>query len=128
QNFEKTGENFKKISEKIDSGEGTFGKLVSDKEMGNKVKKIVDDLESSSESIKKVTGKLANGEGSIGKLLQDDELYEKAKVTLDDIDKVFAKAARSVVEFVGSSEMMSKSEMTLTKAGIRITPSEDKFI
>jgi phospholipid/cholesterol/gamma-HCH transport system substrate-binding protein len=128
ENVEKTSENLKKITDKVEAGDGTLGKLVSDKEMGEKLKRTIDNIEQSSESIKKVTGKLENGEGSIGKLLQDDELYEKAKQTLDDIDRVFAKAARSVVEFVGSSSYMSKEEMELTKIGIRITPSEDKFI
>jgi phospholipid/cholesterol/gamma-HCH transport system substrate-binding protein len=127
-NVEKTSENLKKITDKVESGEGTLGKLVSDKDMGEKLKKTIDNIEQSSESIRKVTGKLESGEGSIGKLLQDDELYEKAKATLDDMDRVFAKAARSVVEVVAASAYLSKSESQLTKVGIRISPSDDKFI
>ncbi|HLF93505.1 MAG TPA: MlaD family protein [Planctomycetota bacterium] len=128
ENVEKTSDNLKKITDKVQGGEGTLGKLVSDKEMGEKLKRTVENIEASSESIKKVTGKLESGEGSIGKLLQDDELYEKAKQTLDDLDKVFAKAARSVVELVAESDYFGGSEMQVTKVGIRITPSEDKFI
>ena len=128
ENVEKTSENLKKITDKVESGEGTLGKLVGDKEMGEKIKKTVENIEASSESIKKVTGKLESGEGSIGKLLQDDELYEKAKATLDDLDKVFAKAARSVVELVAESEHYGGSQMSITKVGIRISPSDDKFI
>jgi phospholipid/cholesterol/gamma-HCH transport system substrate-binding protein len=128
QNFEKTGENFKKISDKIDSGEGTIPRLLNDKKMADDLQKTIQNFEKTSENLKKVSDKLEGGEGSIGKLLQDDELYEKAKQTLDDIDKVFAKAARSVVEFAGQTEHMSKSGMELSKLGLRITPSEDKFI
>lgn len=128
ENVEKTSANLKKITDKVESGEGTLGKLVSDKEMGEKLKRTIDNIELSSESIRKVTGKLESGEGSIGKLLQDDELYEKAKQTLDDLDKVFAKAARAVVEVVIDSAYLDKSQSSLSKLGLRINFSEDKFI
>ncbi len=127
-NIEKTSDNLKGITDKVNKGEGTFGALVSDKEMGQKVRRIVDHLESSTEHIRGITEKLHNGEGSVGKLLQDDELYEKAKQTLDDIDKVFAKAARAVVEVVGDSRLYDDSGTIISRAGMRITPSEDKYI
>lgn len=128
ENVEKTSDNLKKITDKVESGQGIAGILVGDKEAGEKFRRTLDNLEQSSESIKQVTGKLEKGEGSLGKLLQDDELHEKAKQTLDDIDKVFAKAARSVVELVAETHAFGGSDMHVTKVGIRITPSEDKFI
>jgi phospholipid/cholesterol/gamma-HCH transport system substrate-binding protein len=127
-NIEKTSDNLRSITDKVNKGEGTFGALVSDKDLGEKVKRTVDNIEKSSESIRSITEKLQNGEGSVGKLLQDDELYEKAKQTLDDIDKVFAKAARAIVEVAGDSKLYDDSGTHISKLGIRITPSEDKFI
>jgi phospholipid/cholesterol/gamma-HCH transport system substrate-binding protein len=127
-NVKGTSENLKKITDKLDSNKTVAGKLLSDEEMGEKFKRTLDNVEQFSESLKNVGGKLDRGEGSVGKLLQDDELYEKAKRTMDDIDRVFAKAARSVVEVVAEEEYFPKSQLTETKLGIRITPGEDKFI
>ena len=126
-NVEVSSRNLKEISDTIRKGEGTLGKLVTDKEMGEKLQRTVENIERSSESIRNITGKLESGEGSVGKLLQDDELYEKAKQTLDDIDKVFAKAARAVVEVVGDSKLYDDTEVQISRLGMRISPSEDKF-
>jgi phospholipid/cholesterol/gamma-HCH transport system substrate-binding protein len=126
-NVEASSKNLKEISDTIRKGEGTLGKLVTDKEMGERLQRTVENIEKSSESIRNITGRLENGEGSVGKLLQDDELYEKAKQTLDDIDKVFAKAARAVVEVVGDSKLYDDTEVQISRLGIRISPSEDKF-
>jgi phospholipid/cholesterol/gamma-HCH transport system substrate-binding protein len=126
-NVEKTSENLKSVTDKVNRGEGTLGTLVNDKETAEKIRRTVDNIEKSSESIRGITGRLESGEGSVGKLLQDDELYEKAKQTLDDIDKVFAKAARAVVEVVGDSKLYDDSEAQISRLGIRISPSEDKY-
>lgn len=119
--------NLRKIAEKIDHGDGVLAKLVNDKDMGDRLKKTVENVERTSESLKQVTGKLESGEGSIGKLLQDDELYEKARRTLEDVDRTLGKAARALVEVVIDSKLYDESDMTVSRLGIRITPSEDKF-
>jgi phospholipid/cholesterol/gamma-HCH transport system substrate-binding protein len=128
EDVQKTGENLRVITDKVQSGEGTLGKLINDRDMGEKLKRTVDNIEQSSESIKQITGKLQNGEGSVGKLLQDDELYEKAKQTMDDIDKTFAKAARSVIDIVVDSAYYPTSLETIGKLGVRLVPSDDKYI
>jgi phospholipid/cholesterol/gamma-HCH transport system substrate-binding protein len=119
--------NLRKVAEKIDHGDGVLAKLVNDKDMGDRLKRTVENVERTSESLKQVTGKLEAGEGSIGKLLQDDELYEKARRTLEDVDRTLGRAARSLVEVVVDSKLYDDSDLTVSRLGIRISPSDDKF-
>lgn len=125
--IETAATNLRKVAEKIDHGDGVLAKLVNDKDMGERLKKTIENVEKTSESLKQVTGKLESGEGSIGKLLQDDELYEKARRTLDDMDRTLGRAARSLVEVAIDSKLYDKSDLTISRLGVRISPSEDKF-
>ncbi len=127
ENANKASEKLASIAQKLDSGEGTLPLLLNDKATAQHIKKTAENLDKATESIREITGKVANGEGTAGRFFQDDELYEKAKQTLDDIDKVFAKAARAVVEIVGESKYYNGSPVQISKGGIRISPSEDKF-
>jgi phospholipid/cholesterol/gamma-HCH transport system substrate-binding protein len=126
-NVEETSKNLKEITESVKKGEGALGKMVNDKEMGEKLKTTIDNVERASESIKNIGGKLETGEGSVGKLLQDDELYEQARRTLDDIDKFFGRASRAVIEIAGDYKDYPRTQLTVTKLGIRIGPDEDKY-
>jgi phospholipid/cholesterol/gamma-HCH transport system substrate-binding protein len=125
--IEATAEHLHRIAEKVDTGEGVLAKLINDKQMGDQFKKTVENVEKTSESLRNVTGKLESGEGTIGKLLQDDELYEKAKRTLEDVDKTFGRAARAIVEIVADSKQYDDSQLNVSRLGIRISPSEDKY-
>lgn len=119
--------NLRKVAEKIDHGDGVLAKLVNDKDMGDRLKRTVENIERTSESLKQIGGKLEAGEGTIGKLLQDDELYEKARKTLEDVDNTLGRAARSIVEVVIDSKLYDDSDVTISRLGVRISPSDDKF-
>jgi phospholipid/cholesterol/gamma-HCH transport system substrate-binding protein len=125
--IEATAEHLHRIAEKVDTGEGVLAKLINDKQMGDQFRKAVENVEKTSESLKNVSGKLESGEGTIGKLLQDDELYEKARKTLEDIDNTFGRASRAIVEVVIDSKQYDESLMNVSRLGIRITPSKDKY-
>lgn len=127
EHVEKAGRNIEAITARIQSGEGPLGTLVHDKEMGERLKRTVENVEKSSESLRSITERLENGEGTVGKLLQDDELYEQAKQALRDVDRVLGRAARSVVEVAADSKFYNESHMQISRLGIRITPSEDKY-
>ena len=123
-----TAKHLNSIARKIDTGEGPLGKLVNDKPMGESLKRAVENVEKSAESLQSITGKIASGEGTIGRLVQDDELYEKARQTLEDVDNTLGRAARAKVEVVGESRYYEDSSVQISKLGVRITPSEDKWI
>lgn len=76
---------FNRIMEKIDKGEGSLGKLTTDK-------KLYDNLVTVSQELKVLADTINRGEGSLGKLMRTDETYKKivailnrADVTLKDI-------------------------------------------
>ena len=105
----------------------TLSRLINDEEMGEQLKSTIDNVEATSASIRNITEKLEKGEGSIGRLLQDDELYEKIDNRLDDLDELVGRAARATVEVVADSKYYTDSHLQVTRIGIRIGPSEDKY-
>jgi phospholipid/cholesterol/gamma-HCH transport system substrate-binding protein len=67
-NIKVTMTNIAEVSEKINNGEGTIGKLINDDAVYN-------DLKDVASSLKSLTTKLEDGEGTIGKLISDDDVY-----------------------------------------------------
>jgi phospholipid/cholesterol/gamma-HCH transport system substrate-binding protein len=71
----------------LQNGRGTFGRIVSDPDLYNRLTKSMDNINSIAESIK-------NGNGTLAKLINDPSLYDsangtlkKAEVMMDRIDK-----------------------------------------
>jgi len=67
-------ENFDAVMAGVRAGDGTIGRLISDKELGDKVGTAVDD-------ISVVVGDVRAGKGTLGKLLVEEELY----TTIDEV-------------------------------------------
>jgi len=116
EEFAKAIESIRGIADKINNGEGTLGRLVTDPTMANdlqeliaglrrgdgtlgklftssevydKLAKVVDDLSVASDAIR-------NGKGSIGKLVMDDDLYveiRKAILTISGALEEYREAA-----------------------------------
>ena len=96
---------FKTITEKIKSGEGTLGKLVNDDALYNDMQDVVGqiktaldedgmlkNLKNSVANLNEITEKIKTGEGTLGKLINDENLYNsttaaitEAQNALDDI-------------------------------------------
>jgi phospholipid/cholesterol/gamma-HCH transport system substrate-binding protein len=70
---------FNRIMEKIESGEGTLGKLTTDK-------KLYDNLARLSLELKILADTINRGEGSLGKLMRSDEPYRKIVAILNRAD------------------------------------------
>ncbi len=103
--LEETVENIRDISDKINSGEGTVGKLINEPALYDDAAEIVREvrvavqqrrllanLESTVSNLEAITDRINRGEGSVGKLINDDTLYEdmnrlvnEARVALDDL-------------------------------------------
>jgi len=80
--MQKAGSSFERLNsimEKIDRGEGTLGKLTTDK-------KLYDNLASLSLEFKTVANTINRGEGSLGKLMRSDEPYQKIIAILNRAD------------------------------------------
>jgi phospholipid/cholesterol/gamma-HCH transport system substrate-binding protein len=76
--------NLQHITQTIDRGEGTLGKLVKDDKLYAEVKDTVTNLRQVTEGIEK-------GEGTLGKLVKDEALYNDTKETMASLRKVSAQ-------------------------------------
>ena len=116
----------KEIAEKIESGEGTIGKLVQEEEVYNDLKeavkeakkvackasktieKVGPDLESTMKSVKVITKRLEEGEGTIGKLLVSEEMYDKAVDTIDSAKTTLVSAKSTMGSIEETSDNAGK--------------------
>lgn len=70
---------FNRIMEKVDKGEGSLGKLTTDK-------KLYDNLAQLSGELKLLADTINRGEGSLGRLMRSDETYKKLTAILNRAD------------------------------------------
>lgn len=88
----------KEITSKINSGQGTLGKLVNDDTLYNDTRDVVNELkkavkerglirniESSVANLNEITDKINHGEGTLGLLVNDESLYLEVKQMINDI-------------------------------------------
>ncbi|MFV8345794.1 MlaD family protein [Flavobacterium sp. ZB4P13] len=73
------------FSYKMNNGNGTLSKLVSDEEFGNSIKNMVANLENSSSEFKKFTVKMNNGKGALSKLVSDEKMGQMIDSTLTNV-------------------------------------------
>jgi phospholipid/cholesterol/gamma-HCH transport system substrate-binding protein len=72
------------IRDKMERGEGTLGKLITDETIYQDTKKAV-------ETLRNVSEKIEQGEGALGKLINDDSLYQEAKKAVETLRNVSEK-------------------------------------
>jgi phospholipid/cholesterol/gamma-HCH transport system substrate-binding protein len=65
----------KKLTEDINAGKGTIGKLAKDEELAKK-------LDNTISKLSELTTQLEAGQGSVGKFFKDDALYNNANQML----------------------------------------------
>lgn len=83
--FKETGESLKTASGRLERGEGTLGKLLSDESIYDEMKTIATNLAAVSTNVRE-------GKGTLGKLLSDDPaLYDNLEKTLSDVADVAAR-------------------------------------
>lgn len=85
-----------RVMEKVEHGEGSLGKLMTDK-------KLYDNLASLSGELRSIADTVNRGEGSLGKLMRSDEPYKKvitilnrADATLSDIQSADGTLGRLI--------------------------------
>ncbi|RLB80768.1 MAG: MCE family protein [Deltaproteobacteria bacterium] len=111
---------FNEITEKINRGEGTIGKLIHDEET---IRSMNDTLV----ALKEITEKINRGEGTIGKLVQDDETVDNLNDTLASINDYLQKEERfrTYVDYRG--EYLFDVDDMKSYLSLRIQPKEDKY-
>lgn len=107
-NIKEASESFKGIAAKIEKGQGSLGKLVTDdslyvnlKETTEHLKAIARQIESGQGTLtqtvahlEKVSKKLERGEGTLGKLINDESLYKELKQISTNLKDITARIER----------------------------------
>jgi phospholipid/cholesterol/gamma-HCH transport system substrate-binding protein len=75
--------NLQDITQTIDKGQGTIGKLVKDDTLYRQTQETVANLSQVAKSIEK-------GEGTLGKLVKDEALYDQTKKMMEEAKNTFA--------------------------------------
>jgi phospholipid/cholesterol/gamma-HCH transport system substrate-binding protein len=83
-NFQVLSEDFKKITDRIDRGEGTLGKFLTDTA-------IYDNANAAAREVNNLVHDARTGPGTMGRLISDDELYKKVMQISDRVDVLIMK-------------------------------------
>ena len=106
-----TVSNLQNITQTIDKGEGTLGKLVKDERLYAEVKETMTNL-------KQVTQAIEKGEGTLGKLVKDDALYTETKATMVEARETLTnlnKVSKQIESGEGTLGKLVKDEALYTE-------------
>lgn len=105
------------IVSKIEGGQGTIGKLISDDTVYHRINAAVGDIAT-------MSAKAARGEGSLGKLMASDELYDKtnsAATRLDNMTRDIESGKGSLGKFIKDPSAYDHAKSVLEKADAIVT-------
>lgn len=100
--------NFKSITAKIDSGEGSLALLLNDN-------KLYSTLSSAGENINSLTAKIDKGEGTLGKLVNDPSMYNDLKGAIVEVKGSAVNMNAGFKEIKEVAEKINRGEGTLGK-------------
>jgi phospholipid/cholesterol/gamma-HCH transport system substrate-binding protein len=122
-NTEKTMANLQNITQTIERGEGTFGKLVKDEKLYREVQETVGSLKQTASALNQVALTVEKGEGTLGRLVKDETLYREAKETVASLNQVaksiekgegtLGKLVKDEALYVQTKETMEEAKQTL---------------
>ena len=112
--------NLQHITETVNRGEGTLGKLVKDDKLYAEVKDTMANL-------REVTQSIEEGKGTLGKLVKDEALYVETKATMIEAKETLAnlnKVSKQIESGEGTLGKLVKDEALYTET--KATMSEAK--
>jgi len=80
-NLDVLSDQFKRMAEKVDRGEGTLGALLSDRSIYNNLDKAMAEMHF-------LIRDARTGPGTVGKLMNDDELYQSINASVNRLNKM----------------------------------------
>ena len=133
--FQRGGEAFSRIAEignKVEKGEGTLGKLVTDEAIYQEAKRTVETAQEAAETVrsaaestrktidalKDVSERIERGEGTLGKLIKDESLYQEAKETIQSVKGIAEKVERgegTLGKLVSDDALIKEADKTMKK-------------
>jgi phospholipid/cholesterol/gamma-HCH transport system substrate-binding protein len=125
ENLASTVANLKSVSEKIDSGEGTIGRLLNDPALYDEVLAAVADIRTASKNASRLTEDAADvfatirqGKGAIGTLVYNDEIGKQIEVTLTNIREISDKLNQgegTLGKLISDDSLFQDAKATLKK-------------
>jgi len=108
------------ITDKINRGEGTIGRLVHDED-------TVETMNQTLVALKNIAEKIDRGEGTIGKLIKDEETVDNINATLTSINDYLQKEQSFQTYLDYRGEYLFDSNDVKSYLSLRIQPKEDKY-
>ena len=116
-----------KITKKIESGEGTVGKLIYDQGAYDKLSGTLDDLGGSLKSVQLITKKVERGEGTIGKLFSDDKAYNNLNTALEGVSNTLGRIQRFKTNVGFRNEYQLEESDNKGYFSLTLSPRQDKY-
>jgi phospholipid/cholesterol/gamma-HCH transport system substrate-binding protein len=114
-NLQVLSEDFKKITDRIDRGEGTLGKFLTDTS-------IYDNANAATRELNTLVRDARTGPGTLGRLISDDALYRKMTEIEDHLDMLVVKIERgegSAGKFINDPSLYNRlDDLTAKFQGI----------
>ena len=108
------------ISQKVEKGEGTLGKLIQDEELYNRLNGALAD-------VKQITDKVRKGEGTIGKLIFEEEAYNNLNTTLKGLGTTLNRLALLRVFLSIRNEYQLEGSDNKGYFSLRLQPKDYKY-
>jgi len=112
-NIQKASKSASNITQRIEEGEGTLGKLLKDERLYD--------------SLSKITQRIERGEGTLGKLLKDERLYDSLSKVAEGAGKSFdvVENLRTFMDF--RTEYLTEEGKWKGYFDLTLQPRKDKY-
>ncbi len=90
-NFKEAAESIKMVAQKLEKGQGTLGKLLTDDSLYTELTSTIKDIKITAKNLKEITIEISKGEGTLGKLVKDDTLYQRLNTLSARLERISEK-------------------------------------
>lgn len=109
-----------RVLEKVDTGRGTVGALVNERQ-------TIDKLNATLASLQEVMRKINEGRGTVGRLINDDTTVDRLEETLTGLADYLGQAEAWRVFVSYRTEFMFAEQNMRHELNVRLQPKADKF-
>jgi phospholipid/cholesterol/gamma-HCH transport system substrate-binding protein len=121
-----TMSNLQQITDKINRGEGTLGRLVNDPKLHDELLATVDEIKAAATQAKQfvadaqdVMGQIKSGQGALGELVYDQKSAENIRASIENIRVVsdrLAKGQGTLGKLISDDSLYNDARSTMKKA------------
>jgi phospholipid/cholesterol/gamma-HCH transport system substrate-binding protein len=118
--LEKAAQNLEAITDKVNSGKGSLGRLINDESLAREV-------QGAAASIRDIAQKIDSGQGTLGRLVNDDTTIDKIDEVLTGVSDYIAEGDSISVALDFRVDFMTRYSFVKGSAGIKIFTSPDRY-